>query len=71
MKTREGFHRKAGDGRFKPLPKCREKQSYLTHGKAELIRQHVLVFSPGKYLRIYKCRWCRYFHLTSQKQKRK
>ena len=70
MKTKPGFHKKAGQG-LKPLPKCRGKFSYRTHGEAERIRLKVLDFDKGKYLRIYKCRWCHYFHLTSQKQTRK
>lgn len=69
MKSGKRFHRKEKDF-VPPLQKCRNKIIHLTHADAERTRQDVIKFNKSKYLRIYKCRWCHRFHLTSQKQKR-
>lgn len=70
IKSRKRFHKK--EKYFVPtVKKCRGKIVHLTYANAEKTRQDMIRFDKNKYLRIYKCRWCHRFHLTSQLQIRK
>ena len=67
IKTKKRFRLRAGSGQ-PPRPYCRDKNkhSYKTRGEGEKVRLKLLKVEVTEYLRVYKCRLCHWFHLTSQ-----